>query len=89
MAKYNRSTERARLNILQTLYDKGAIRQIYAITTQDVDGVVGDVSRYSTISNTRIVKSLLEEGLVGLTFDTPMKIWLTSKGVDYLQSEDV
>ncbi len=80
-------TERARLNILQALRDLDATTETKAVRTKDVDHVVGDLSRYAT-SNTKTMQSLIRDNLIEIDFEaSPLKIWSTSQGRDYLDKE--
>lgn len=78
--------ERARLNVLQALQDLGACSETTAVGTKDVDHVVGDLSRYAQ-PNTKVLQSLLRDGLIKLDLSAPMKLWITSQGSDYLSRE--
>ncbi len=84
---YTKHIERARMNVLQALQDRNAISEVAAIPTKDIDNVVGDLSRYAR-ANTKILQTLLRDGLIGLDFEAPMKIWMTTHGGNYLHSED-
>ena len=79
--------ERARMNILQALQDCSATSLVSAVPTKDIDNIVGDLSRYAR-HNTKIVQTLLRDGLVGLDLEPPMRMWLTTQGRDYLHSEE-
>ncbi len=78
--------ERARLKVLQALQDLGATSEETAARTKDIDQVVGDLSGYAQ-PNTKVVQSLLRDGLVKIDLSTPMKLWLTPNGSTYLSSE--
>ncbi len=83
-----KGNERARLNMLQALQDLGATSEDKAVGLKDVDHVVGDLSRYAR-ANTKIVQSLLRDGLVKLDLEVvPMRMYLTSQGSTYLINEN-
>jgi len=84
---YSKHVERARMNVLQALQDRNAVYKVAAVPTKDIDDVVGDLSRYAR-ANTKILQTLLRDGLIGLDFGEPMKIWMTIRGRDYLYSEE-
>ncbi len=84
---YTKHVERARMNVLQALQDRNAVRKVVVVLTKDIDDVVGDLSRYAR-ANTKILQTLLRDGLIGLDFETPMKIWMTPRGRNYLCSEE-
>lgn len=79
--------ERARMNVLQALQDRNAISEETATPTKDIDTIVGDLSRYAN-QNTKILQSLLRDSLIEIDLGTPMKIWMTARGRDYLHSEE-
>ncbi len=78
--------ERARLNILQAIQDLNAHSETAIATTKRSDREVGDLSRY-TRSNTKILQSLLRDGLIRLDYGEPMKVWMTPRGEEYLHNE--
>ena len=84
---YSKHVERARMNVLQALQDRNAVSEKTAALTKDIDNMVGDLSRYAR-ANTKILQSLLRDGLIEIDMDDPIRIWLTTRGRNYLYSEE-
>ncbi len=73
---------RAKLAVMEALDDLGATSREDAAPIREVDERVGDLSRYSGRSNFKIIQEMLRDQTIEATFDTPITVWLTPKGLE-------
>lgn len=76
----------AKLLVMEALHDLDASSREKAITTKELDDEAGDFSRFTYRSATKILQEMLRDGTIEMTFDDPMTIWLTPKGLrDFME----